>query len=347
MKQAYYFISALTLIIALVSCKSQYKSPISPSNSYTYTPTSIYTVSIVSTPSFTSTTTPTMSATSIASYTNTPTLTFTTTPVFSSTPILSDWDLSAGVTTLSTGPYSFGCVHLGAGAVVTINGGVTLIVQCFTLDAGATLTGVGTGYAIDSGPGQGLGEWGVCSTWYLASGGGHGGAGGSDCVTTGNGLCSSCLNGGAAYDDPIHPSQMGSPGQGDDFGYSSPPNSYGGALLKIVCFSTISNSLEPVTINGMIDMSGDAGRGSAYHHSGGGAGGTILLEASEVDGSGLLSATGGSSSTYGGGSGGGGIISLIENLTAFGGSLSVSGGSTYGNGSPGIITFSTPPSSGY
>jgi hypothetical protein len=111
--------------------------------------------------------------------------------------------------------------------------------------------------------------------------------------------------------------------------------------LWVIVYDPDTNALAPATVNGTIDMSGNDGIGQPFWHCGGGAGGTILIEASTIDGTGTLRANGGDG--LGGGDGGGGIISLIENQTAYNGILSVSSIS----GSPGIITFTAPPASGY
>jgi len=222
--------------------------------------------------------------------------------------------------------------------------------QCFTLDAGATITGVGTGNCGDqgwlyvpgcgSGPGEGLGYLATDIGFYLSAGGGHGGAGSVECDYL---QTSICANGGAANDDPIHPCFMGSGGSMADAPWTgSPPGSSGGGLLKIVVLNGSTNVLASATVNGTIDMSGYMGMGQSFHHAGGGAGGTVLIEADSVLGTGVLRANGGNGGP--GAGGGGGIISLIENLSTFGGSISVMGGNS---GNPGIVTFTPSPVSGY
>jgi hypothetical protein len=269
-----------------------------------------------------------------------------------------DFTLSGGVTTLATGLYSFDCVNITNNAVVSIGGGVTIVCKCFNLDAGCTITGVGRGYSYSGCIGNPIGGDLIC----LASGGGHGGAGGSDCWD-GSYLYHPipipvCYPGRPAHDDPVHPSMMGEGGitaliQID----TNPFFASGGGLLKILVYNSTDGSLKPATINGTIDMSGTNGNmySTPLTHSSGGAGGTIFIEAASVDGVGALRADGGrSSGTYGlGGGGGGGIISLIENRTSFDGSTFVigGGGSTLSgpdsNGHPGIITFTAAPATGY
>ena len=275
------------------------------------------------------------------------------------------------MTTLNTGVYYFSCVNIGTGGVVTISGAVTIFTECFTLNAGATITGIGTGYPGNSlywlntppysGPGEGGENW--IGSPYLSAGGGHGGAGQTVCDA---GYCLYCqgnANGGVTNDDPVHPSLMGSGGGViDNFkgvvGYQALNQSAGGGLLHVVVFNPSTNSLGAATVNGTIDMSGNMGCqacGPEAESGGGGAGGTIWLEASTLSGTGLLQANGGGDN-YGnwGGGGGGGIISLITNSTSFPGTTSVvslggegEGFSTCGFGGQGSVTFTAPPASGY
>jgi hypothetical protein len=283
--------------------------------------------------------------------------------------------MTSGVTVLNTGLYYFNCVHIGGSAVVTISGAVTLITQCFTLDAGATINGIGEGYWGNSeggaaycysgtmsnpGSGPGAGQALETNDWYTNGGGGHGGAGGADHNTE----CD-LAKGGSANDDPVHPSLMGSGGgiycsMAPYTAYPFP--SWGGALLMVVVYDPVGNKVTgPATVNGTIDMSGQAGCGSCgpeFEGSGGGAGGTILIEAGGITGTGLLQANGGSGQGDSGAGGGGGIISLIEGSTSFPGTLSVAGGKGSANntngcvppsedGSSGSVTFTAPPGNGY
>jgi hypothetical protein len=164
---------------------------------------------------------------------------------------------------------------------------------------------------------------------------------------------------GGAYDDHIHPSQMGSAGGWpNDYNGSwcfgcGPPASFGGGLLKIIVLNPSSNTLQPATINGVIDMRGALGAqaGSNGEASGCGAGGTILIESSVLFGNGVLNANGGGAGfsfapSLGGnnGGGGGGIISLISDTTLFSGTTLVLNGP---NAQPGIVSKTAPPSSGY
>jgi hypothetical protein len=123
---------------------------------------------------------------------------------------------------------------------------------------------------------------------------------------------------------------------------------FGGGLLEVVVYNPGSNTLQPATLNGTIDMSGSnlVGTDISNAPGGAGAGGTILIEASTIGGTGTLAANAIVSlgiieycTSCGGG--GGGIISLIENDSTFPGTLSVTGAN------PGIVTFTAAPTSGY
>ena len=132
----------------------------------------------------------------------------------------------------------------------------------------------------------------ICASGYVlfGGGGGHGGAGGTQCDTP-----SYCASGGAANDDPVHPALMGSIG-GDyaDNGsaYNSTNSTSGGGLFKVIVYDPVGSRVAPATVNGTIDMSG-LGGGVDYasdQYSGGGSGGTILLETSALSGTGVLRA---------------------------------------------------------
>jgi hypothetical protein len=123
----------------------------------------------------------------------------------------------------------------------------------------------------------------------------------------------------------------------------APPDDYGGGLFQVVVYNPTTNNLQPATINGTIDMSGSNTIvfGMDMEPGGEGAGGTILVEASSLIGTGFLAAKGGQG---GGVGGGGGIISLITDSSTFTGTISVIG---VGAGQIGIVSKTTPPSSGY
>ncbi len=328
--------------------------------------------------------------------TNTPTNTVTSTATMTptSTVVISgtSFTLSSGVTTLVAGTYTFGAVNISGSAMVTLGGPVTIFAQSFTLGAGATIRGLGywdtndfesytpldanyctaNGIQIPSGSGRGPGNGSVnelggggAGQDYTCGGGGHGGVGGSGF----NAACETAA-GGVTYDDPVHPTYMGS-GGGNPYtgsvipgGFWQAPQSWGGGLIWIIVYNPTLNKVQPAVINGTIDMDGFGGCewcGPASEAGAGGSGGAILIEASTITGSGLLTANGVGNLGNGGGSyigsAGGGIISLIENLASFSGVTSAvegalpngvgTGCSMSNNGTNGSVTFTAAPASGY
>jgi hypothetical protein len=343
-------------------------SPTSPGPSGPTTATATATSTYVFSPTKTPTANPSFTST------NTPTITATPTPFLTptSTPTLVDINLTSGVTVLPGGLYNFGCVHIGSGAAVTIEGAVTVFCTCFTLDAGATITGVGTGsegcpscprVANGMSGAQGAGsDSGNGNCGALCTGGGHGGAGSHYCYYNGASVSCCADTGGVANDDPVHPAFVGAPGgwPADSYPFAGCLSftSNGGGLLQLVVYDPTSNVLRPAVINGNIDMSGvgGAGVGEDAEPSGAGAGGTILIEASIISGTGTLNAIGGGQSLFGDPSpgGGGGIISLIADTSGFSGTTSIVGGPAwnlglinYPPGQSGVVTITAPPSSGY
>jgi hypothetical protein len=333
----------------------------SPTITQTPTNTGTPTTTASATSTFTQSSTPTVTLTPTITLTptqtNTPTLTGTPTSTPSPTPTMASWSFSNGVTTFTSGTYYFGCVDLGPNAVVSIYGGVTFITQCFNLESGATITGVGGAVWVGlAGPVQEPGAGGVAIEFATPgpnfvqedAGAGHGGAGATVCLGPGasEGYTGPtiCGNGGPAYDDPVHPIYCGSQAESLD-----PPGGFGGGFLKLVVYDPVATHVAPATINGTIDMSGNPGGNDAYEDAnGGGSGGAILIEASSISGTGLIQANGGTG-VWGGGGGGGGIISLITNST-FSGSLSASAGkdnATPGGAQGGPVNYTSPPASGY
>jgi hypothetical protein len=327
-----------------------------PTNTPTATPTMTYSSTSTSTPA-TDPGTVTQTFTLTSTFTSTLTRTPTVTP--SPTPTLTNWSFSGPGTIFNSGTYYFGCVDIEPGATVYIKGGVTFITQCFNLEAGATISGVGAGYSTSSGFG-GPGEGGIAVVFATpgpvfveeGAGGGHGGAGTTVCLgpnaVPGNAAATSCGPGGPANDDPVNPSLWGSMGAivGNPVGFNE---NAGGGLFKLVVYNPVANQVGPATINGVIDMSGLSGASDTEDDpNGGGAGGTILIEASSISGTGLLQANGGSGIWCGGG-GGGGIISLVTN-SAFSGGLNALGGGGGGcwpSAQGGPVTYTTPPANGY
>ncbi len=228
-------------------------------------------------------------------------------------------------------------------------GAVTIITNCFSLNAGATILGLAEAYPPGMSPCQfSIGNW-------INGGGGHGGAGGA----AGDPNCDVCP-GEAAFDDPIHPTSTGGNGGNADCLGGSQLYSVGGGLLDIIVYNSVSGTLGAATINGTINMNGNDGCwgcGCSSESGGGGAGGAIIIEANEIDGGGTMTANGGNGGTSSGsGGGGGGIISLIRNISTFSGTFSVGGGNgsvsycthpIVFNGSPGIVSFTSAPVTGY
>lgn len=353
----------LWILLFLTSCTNKLTTPPlpNPTPMGSMTPSASLTTSPTATPTWTNT--------AVVPQSPTATPTFTPTSIATAVSGGTNFNLTSGGTTLTTGAYSYSCFHVGAGAAVTIAGAVTIYTQCFTLDSGATITGVGEGYVnpwlfysvgltipsyiLSGGPGSGGWAYNGQASWYLSGGGGHGGAGGTD-----HDQYCHLANGGTANDDPVHPAFMGS--SGDSF-TSMASYSNGGALLSIVVYDPAANKVASATVNGTIDMSGYAGCpscGPNFEGGSGGAGGAIVIEASAILGTGLLQANGGVSGYTAGAGGGGGILSLIENSTTFAGTLSAAGGHGSANGTisctppsedgaAGTVTFTAAPASSY
>ncbi|MCA9642379.1 MAG: hypothetical protein KC492_16875, partial [Myxococcales bacterium] len=172
-----------------------------------------------------------------------------------------------------------------------------LIADTIEIQAGATLSLDGKGFAQGLGPGHGA----TFENTY-GSGAGHGGKGLDRGTAPGGGTY-----GVAAW--PVSAGSGGGIGVGDG-------GSGGGALL--LC------ARQSITVDGLISVDG-AGSGQG----GGGAGGSLLLVSPRIQGAGSLSARGGLAtwSVCGGAgaSGGGGRIALraLDNL--FTGTIDVSG----------------------
>lgn len=352
---------------------------ISPTLTATHTATNTNTAggntpTLTNTPTSTVTSSPSVTATTTFTATATATLTSTNTPLNAPTSIATilatavSFSPSSGVTTLNSGLYYFSCVNIGPGSTVYIAGAVTIFTECFTLNG--TITGAGQGYlgyiCLNLGvapPSEGGSNDLPGDDFAMSGGGGHGGAGQtvSQLVTVGGIAETISAYGGSADDDPVHPSLMGGggswPNDSSPEDCSRPPatNAYsaGGGLLEIVAYDPGTNTVQPVTINGTINMNGLNGCpncGQLSEGGGGGAGGTILIEASSITGTGILTANAGNgNSIMGGGGGGGGIISLIADTASFSGSASVTAG--LGSGAVpaanGIVSYTSPPSSGY
>ena len=199
---------------------------------------------------------------------------------------------------LSAGTYTFGTLHVKAGATLTLQGngstgaGVVLNLQTLVVDAGGVISANGQGYAAGAGAGAG----GAGNYRKGAGGGGHGGLGGVGGGSNGAGTS------GAAFDALTTPSLGGCRGGS---GSGAAGGSAGGAITLLVAGEA--------TVNGTMTAGGGAGAVSGNEYAGGGgAGGTIRLEAASVAGTGSIQANGGAggSVTYakGGGGAGGRVV---------------------------------------
>lgn len=262
------------------------------------------------------------SATSLPTLTPTPTQTATPTAT-------SDFNLSSGVTTFTTGQYNFGNVHIYTGTAVTITGAVTFnVAGSFTLDSGATIFGDGSNAALGNQYPVGMGV----PASGEGGGGGHAGVGGAACASPG----------GSAYDDPNNPAQMGSSGAGGGGSYEWGD---GGGLFRL------NDLTGTATLNGLISMAGQGGGGYIGTAGGGGSGGTINIQADTITGSGSLNVSGGAGGGGGfgcGGGGGSGGMIYMANHTAFtfSGGSNTNGG-TYGTGNGGSSNGSSGPSGSF
>lgn len=229
----------------------------------------------------------------------------------------SDWTISSNT--------SVAGVHTNIGTF-TVNTGITATVQAYsspnygtfevqatTVSVVGTITAASKGYpgvADASGTGPGAGTY-TPGSRQAASGGGHGGDGGTG-----------AWPGGSSYDSVTQPVQMGSSGSA---GYDNwLPGGAGGGAIKITASGTL-------TISGTISVNGGGGG-----YIGGGAGGSIYLIASTLAGNGSLTATGGGSNT---GGGSGGRVSMnYSTANNFGGTVSVTAGSG-GGAEAGTIVY--------
>ncbi|MBI5245536.1 MAG: right-handed parallel beta-helix repeat-containing protein, partial [Elusimicrobia bacterium] len=212
-----------------------------------------------------------------------------------------------------------------------------LSVGDFDVQAGATISVAGKGYAGGTGGAAGSGSGGgQFST--TGGGGGHGGGGGGGS----DGLAS----GGAGYDSLTGPSDLGS-GGGAGTGATG---GVGGGILLLDVGGTL-------TLNGLADGSGAAGTGGGQG-AGGGGGGALNLNAATLSGSGTLRVNGGNGLDGGcgaackGGGGGGGRIALrstvadTSSLALFAGA-GASGGGAAINGGAGVIAVKRPAQADY
>lgn len=182
---------------------------------------------------------------------------------------------------------------------------IMLDLTALDLQSGGTIDADESGFARESGPGQG-GQGHSCG-----GGGGHGGAGGA-------GSCGTAP-GGTTYDDQYGPNIAGSGGADDQ--NEGDVGGAGGGLIKIVVSAS-------ATIAGEITADGET-RTSGTQESGGGSGGGIWLELGTWSGSGVISADGGSgagSGSTGGGCGGGGIVYIKYDTKTYSGTSTAAAG---------------------
>jgi hypothetical protein len=184
------------------------------------------------------------------------------------------------------------------GAAVSPHGqGLVITGATVTVQQGGRIHADAWGFAMQTGPGKGTGNY---------NGGGYGGlGGGSDGLTY-----------GLTYGSASEPSAVGS-GGGNTGGGA------GGGAIKVLVPGVL-------TASGTISAIGGVGTGG---YSGGGSGGSLWLDVGTLNGTGTISANGGSGS-YGGG---GGRILLRYGVTNFTGSFTVNGGSGTKLGSNGTI----------
>lgn len=205
----------------------------------------------------------------------------------------------------------------------------------FDLQAGATVSVAGKGYAggtsgNGSGPGAGRGATGFCES--TGGGAGHGGSGGN--ATTRN-----LSPGGPSYDSTLDPSDLGSGGgaAGDPGCGPSPDGGNGGGAVLL----SVGNM---ATLNGLVSADGDNGGAGA----GGGSGGTVNVKAGTLAGAGTVRANGGSSGSSSGGGAGGGRIALTASVAStFSGAVSAVAGTGGNNGAPGVAAIKVSPATGY
>jgi hypothetical protein len=179
----------------------------------------------------------------------------------------------------------------------------------FTLEAGATIDGIGAGFAPAEGPGAGN-----VGVGYSGGGGGANGGDGGQGQSDGQNTPAS---GGVKYGDQLQPLTIGSGGGNSGEGALG---GYGGGAVAIVARGIRDDQGQfiqgHIDIKGTINVSGTAGKiGSPG--GGGGAGGSILLHANTCTVTGSLIANGGEggNSDVDGGGGGGGRVSLLYNVT--------------------------------
>ncbi|RYE97715.1 MAG: hypothetical protein EOO41_03180, partial [Methanobacteriota archaeon] len=210
------------------------------------------------------------------------------------------------------------------GSRVSVSGSVRVSSGEAVFETGSVVTGVGAGYASDTGPG---------SYAVSASGGAHAGCGGQGGCST-----SPIATSNKAYGSVFAPSMMGSGG----YSYYSYAGGAGGGALRL----TVSGSAR---LDGTIDMS--AAPTATTTAGGGGAGGSVWVSVGTLaSSSGLLQANGGHGySGYNAHGGSGGRIALTCGAHSYASSswgdwglrFSTTGGSQW-NGAAYIAPYAAP-----
>jgi hypothetical protein len=206
---------------------------------------------------------------------------------------------------------SMGSLTVESGGLITQSGptggstvAVRILAGSFDLQAGATVSVVGKGYAgggaVGNGAGAGGGIGGDISV--AGGGGGYGGAGGA-----GAGYLGAEGRGGYAYGS-LNVSTSG--GSGGGGGLAPSWGGAGGGVFALYAATAV--------LAGLIDASGAAGVGASAVGGGGGSGGSIDIQAQYLYGAGTLRAKGGQGASVGmsGGGGGGGRIGVRGTVLA-------------------------------
>jgi hypothetical protein len=177
-----------------------------------------------------------------------------------------------------------------------------------TIQMGGGLMGDGRGYLAQGGPGAGY------SSTQVAGGGGYGGNGGANPLSTGN-----------SYGSMIGENQIGS--GGGSLTNVKPTGGAGGGYVAFGGFGTL-------ILNGIIS---DNGMGGSQNGAGG-SGGSVYLNVSTLAGSGQIMANGGAGDPLANaGGGGGGRIALYYRTNTFAGSVVAKGGAGTVAGGAGTI----------
>ena len=197
--------------------------------------------------------------------------------------------------------------------------GVTnrVYIRCvdLTVNAGKAISGSAKGFGPFQGPGAGV----TRGDNAVASGAGHGGAGGASVGGPA---------GGGTYGSAGAPSL---PGSGGGKTNNLTGTGYGGGVIRIEAGGK-------VTVDGAIAADGEI---LPTYGLGGGAGGSLYITCRTIAGSGTLTADGGANieGNHHGGGGGGGRIAVSFTNDWFTGTHSAAGGQGYSYGAAGTISW--------